>query len=54
MIVQKQRTVFLNFVIRPYMYVVGTHLKCLSEMLLMSTHTMFLWKIRKNYPNTLP
>ena len=28
-------------------YAVGTHLKCLAEVLLMSTHNMFLWKNKK-------
>ena len=30
-------------------YIVGTHWKCLSEVLLVSTHNMFLWRNRKTY-----
>ena len=30
-------------------YVVGTHLKCLAKVLLMSTHNMFSWRKQEKY-----
>ena len=30
-------------------YIVGTHLKCLIEALLMRTHNMFSWRYKKNF-----
>ena len=29
-------------------YVVGTHLKCLTKVILMSTHSMFSWRNKEN------
>ena len=33
--------------------IVGTHKKCLSEALLMCTHSVFLWRIKKSYPRII-